>query len=254
MSSAAARNAELYRMVTPEHTCPWGLKALDLPKREGFAVEDHHLKSRAETDAFKAEHKVDTTPQTFIGGIRVGGYDDLRAWLGKEVKDKDAVTYTPVIALFGMAFAMAVAASWSAYGSVLTVAAAEWFVAFAMCLLALQKLKDIDGFATMFLNYDLLAQRWVPYGRVYPFAEGLAGVLMVSGALMWISVPVAFFIGGIGAVSVFKAVYIDRRELKCACVGGDSNVPLGFVSLTENLMMVGMAVWMILKPAGLGQW
>lgn len=77
---------------------------------------------------------------------------------------------------------------------------------------------------------------------------------MVSGALMWISVPVAFFIGGIGAVSVFKAVYIDRRELKCACVGGDSNVPLGFVSLTENLMMVGMAVWMILKPAGLGQW
>jgi glutaredoxin len=252
MSSAAARKAELYRMVTPEHTCPWGLKALDLLKREGFEVEDHHLKSRAATDAFKSEHKVDTTPQTFIGGRRVGGYDDLRAWLGKEVKDKDAVTYTPVIALFGMAFAMALAASWSAYGSFVTVAAAEWFVAFAMCLLALQKLKDVDGFATMFLNYDLLAQRWIPYGRVYPFAEGLAGVLMVSGALMWISVPVALFIGGIGAVSVFKAVYIDRRELKCACVGGDSNVPLGFVSLTENLMMVGMAIWMILKPAGLG--
>jgi hypothetical protein len=48
----------------------------------------------------------------------------------------------------------------------------------------------------------------------------------------------------VGAVSVIKAVYIDKRELKCACVGGDSNVPLGFVSLTENLMMVGMAVVM----------
>ena len=35
---------------------------------------------------------------------------------------------------------------------------------------------------------------------------------------------------------MFKAVYIDKRELKCACVGGSSNVPLGFVSLTENLM------------------
>jgi hypothetical protein len=45
-------------------------------------------------------------------------------------------------------------------------------------------------------------------------------------------------------VSVFKAVYIDRRELKCACVGGSSSVPLGFLSLTENLMMVAMAVWM----------
>jgi hypothetical protein len=43
-----------------------------------------------------------------------------------------------------------------------------------------------------------------------------------------------------------------RRWLKLPCVGGDSNVPLGFVSVTENLMMVGMAIWMILKPAGLG--
>lgn len=252
MSSATARRVELYRMVTPEHICPWGLKALDLLKREGFEVEDHHLTSRTEIDAFKTEHKVDTTPQTFINGRRVGGYDDLRAWLGKKVKDNDAVTYSPVIALFGMALAMALAASWSAYGSLVTVAAAEWSVAFAMCLLALQKLKDVDGFATMFLNYDLLAQRWVPYGRIYPFAEGLAGVLMVSGALIWVSVPVALFIGGIGAVSVFKAVYIDRRELKCACVGGDSKVPLGFVSLTENLMMVSMAIWMFLKPTGLG--
>jgi len=252
MPATAVRKAELYRMVMPEHTCPWGLKALDLLKREGFEVEDHHLTSREETDIFKARHQVETTPQTFIDGKRVGGYDDLRGYLGKEVKDKDAVTYTPVIALFGMALSMALAASWAAYGSVLTIAAAEWFVAFAMCLLALQKLKDVDGFATMFLNYDLLAQRWVPYSKVYPFAEGFAGVLMVAGALMWISIPVALFIGGIGAVSVFKAVYVDKRELKCACVGGDSNVPLGFVSLTENLMMVGMAVWMILKPIGMG--
>ena len=64
---------------------------------------------------------------------------------------------------------------------------------------------------------------------------------------MWISIPVALFIGSIDAVSVFKAVYIDKRDLKCACFGGDSNVPLGFISLTENLMMVAMAIWMLVK-------
>ena len=57
-------------------------------------------------------------------------------------------------------------------------------------------------------------------------------------------------IGSVGAMSVFKAVYIDKRELKCACVGGSSNVPLGFVSLTENLMMIAMAVWMALAALG----
>jgi hypothetical protein len=48
-------------------------------------------------------------------------------------------------------------------------------------------------------------------------------------------------------VSVIKAVYVDKRELKCACVGGDSSVPLGFISLTENLMMLSMGIWMLAK-------
>jgi hypothetical protein len=68
-------------------------------------------------------------------------------------------------------------------------------------------------------------------------------------ALNGVSIPLALFIGTTGAVSVFKAVYLDRRELKCACVGGSSNVPLGFVSLTENLMMVGMTFWMLFATA-----
>jgi hypothetical protein len=121
-----------------------------------------------------------------------------------------------------------------------------------MCLLAIQKLQDVETFSTMFLNYDLLARRWVRYGYFYPFGEALAGILMLAGALIWVAAPVALFIGTIGAVSVFKAVYIDKRELKCACVGGSSKVPLGFVSLTENLMMIAMAIWMPVRMYWLG--
>jgi hypothetical protein len=73
----------------------------------------------------------------------------------------------------------------------------------------------------------------------------MTGVLMVAGALNWISIPVALNIGTVGAVSVFKAVYVDKRDIKCACVGGSSKVPLGFVSFTENAMMVAMAVWLL---------
>lgn len=128
--------------------------------------------------------------------------------------------------------------------------AGEWLICFSMIVLALLKLQNVESFATMFLNYDLLAKRWVPYGYVYPFAEGLAGVLMVGDVLTWLSVPIALFIGTIGAASVFKAVYVDKRELKCACIGGASNVPLGFVSLIENVMMVAMALWMALPAFG----
>ncbi len=238
------KKADLYRMVMPHHTCPYGLKAKDLLKRSGYDVEDHHLTSREETDDFKAKHKVPTTPQVFIGGDRIGGFDDLRRFLGKRVADPKATSYRPVIALFAMTALMAMAISYAVTGSILTVRAAEWFIGFSMIVLALLKLQNVETFATMFLNYDLLAKRWVPYSYVYPFAEGTAGVLMVAHALNWLSIPIALFIGTIGAASVFKAVYIDKRELKCACVGGSSNVPLGFISLTENLMMIGMALWM----------
>ena len=246
----AARKAVLFRMVMPDHTCPYGLKARDLLKRSGYEVEDHHLTTREKTDAFKAKHNVPTTPQVFIGHQRVGGYDDLRRFLGKRVADPKAATYRPVIALFTMTALMAMAAGYAVTGSLLTIRAAEWFIAMSMIVLALLKLQNIETFATMFLNYDLLAKRWVPYIYVYPFAEGAAGVLMVAGALTWLSVPLALFIGTVGAVSVIKAVYIDKRELKCACVGGASNVPLGFISLTENLMMIAMAVWMASAALG----
>lgn len=246
------KTATLYRMVMPDHLCPYGLKSKDLLERQGFAVEDHHLETREETDAFKREHGVDTTPQTFIDGDRVGGYDDLRKHFGQKVTGKDETSYRPVVAIFSVAFLMALAVSWYAFETIFTVRAFEWFIAISMCILAVQKLKDIESFSTMFLNYDLLARRWVRYGYLYPFGEALAGVLMIAGALIWVAAPVALFIGTVGAVSVFKAVYIDKRELKCACVGGSSNVPLGFVSLTENLMMIAMAIWMPIRMAWAG--
>ena len=123
----------------------------------------------------------------------------------------------------------------------------EWFISISMVLLGLQKPQDVERFATMFLNYDLLAQRWVHYGYVYPLIETGAGLRMMAGVLTWVSAPAALFVASIGAISVLKAVYIDKRELKCACVGGDSKAPPGFVSLTENLMMVGMEIWMLLS-------
>ena len=239
--------ATLHRMVMADNTCPHGLKSKALLERQGFKVDDNHLNSRAEIDFFKAEYGVTSTPQTFIDGARVGGFDELSSYFGKAPTRNNVTTYKPVISLFVVAALMTSIISWLLLGTMLSGRTVEWFVSISMVLLGLQKLQDVERFATMFLNYDLLAQRWVRYGYVYPFVETGAGLLMMAGVLTWLSAPAALLVASIGAVSVFKAVYVDKRELKCACVGGDSKVPLGFVSLTENLMMIGMAVWMLSK-------
>lgn len=244
MNNVVAKKATLYRMVMSKHTCPYGLKAKDLLQRRGYIVEDNWLTTREQVDAFKEKHNVKTTPQTFIDGERIGGYDDLCRYFGKNVRDPKEKSYRPVIVLFAITALMAMATSYAVLHTPFTLKALGWFISFSMVVLALFKLQNIESFSTMFLNYDLLAKRWVPYSYIYPFAEALAGVLMSAHALNWLSIPIALFIGSVGAFSVFKAVYIDKRELKCACVGGDSNVPLGFISLTENLMMIAMALAM----------
>ena len=77
----AERSATLYRMKLPDHECPYGLLARRMLADAGFDTDEHQLSSRDEVDAFQAEHGVDTTPQVFIDGERIGGSEELAAYL-----------------------------------------------------------------------------------------------------------------------------------------------------------------------------
>ena len=241
------QTATLYRMVTDDHVCPFGIKSKFLLERMGYSVEDHPLRSREETDRFKEQHHVDTTPQTFIAGARVGGYERLRDFFGLSPEGKQGETYRPVIAIYGLSFAMALGLAWHVGKLSVPSLLVEWFLALSMCALALQKLRDIPSFTNRFVTYDLLSMKLVPYAYVYPFAEAFVGIGMLAGLPAFVVAPFALLLGVEGAASVYKAVYLDRRDLKCACVGGESNVPLGPVSLLENLLMICAAIWMIAR-------
>lgn len=78
--SMDSKQALVHRMVTPEHTCPWGIKSVELLTRAGYQVEDHQLTTRTEVDTFMQDEGVQTTPQTYIDGKRIGGYDELVAF------------------------------------------------------------------------------------------------------------------------------------------------------------------------------
>ncbi|MDM7859932.1 glutaredoxin domain-containing protein [Alteromonas sp. ASW11-36] len=240
-----SKSATLYRMETDAHTCPFGLRAKDLLRRNGFQIDDKILTSRAEVDELKSKLDVKTTPQIIINDKRIGGFEDLQRHLGIATKDKNKTTYFPVMAVFGVAALLACAIAYPFAGELEIQTLVMHFIGLSMIMLGLLKLQNLQAFVNGFLGYDLLARRYVPYAFTYPYAEVLGGLLMVAGTLSVISIPIMLFIGGIGGVSVIKAVYIDKRELKCACVGGDSNVPLGFVSFSENAVMFGAAIWML---------
>lgn len=240
-----SKHATLYRMMTDKHICPFGLRAKDLLERKGYEVTDVRLNNREQTDEFKNKYDVKTTPQAFIDDQRIGGYDDLRSYFNMAPAVTKGLTYRPVLTIFAIAFLLALVQTHLTGSPVLAMATLLTFVAYAMVLLALQKLQDLYSFTNSFITYDLLAMRYLRYGYLYPFLEAYAGLAMLAGLPALYVAPVSIFIGLIGGISVIKAVYIDQRELKCACVGGNSNVPLGFVSLTENVFMFLAGIWML---------
>ena len=71
----------LYRMVLPDHVCPYGLMSKRLLDESGLDYDDRLLTSREEVDAFEAKHDVATTPQTFVNGERIGGTEELANFL-----------------------------------------------------------------------------------------------------------------------------------------------------------------------------
>ena len=81
------RAATLYRMVLPTHECPYGVRSKAMLEKAGYSIEEHILATRPDVDAFKEEHGVATTPQIFIEGKRVGGSEDLEAYLADNSAD-----------------------------------------------------------------------------------------------------------------------------------------------------------------------
>lgn len=233
--TSLAQPVTLHRIATPEHLCPYGQLAEDLLRQQGIPFEDHRLTSQDEVERFKATHGVATTPQLFAAGERIGGYTDLARRLGVRPLKPGGRTYRPVIVVFGTAGLIALALGIGLQG----------FMGVALALLACLKLMDPAAFAVAFRKYDRLSQRWRPYAGLYPYLELLVGLTVLAGRDAPPFGGLAVLMGLEGAISVIQAVYIDRLDLNCACVGGNSRAPLGLVSVLENGAMVAMGLRML---------
>lgn len=110
--------------------------------------------------------------------------------------------------------------------------------------LALLKLVDIGGFAAAFARYDVVANAWSPYGYVYPFIELALALLYLSGAWPVLTYTATVAVMGAGSIGVVRSLWRGDK-VKCACVGSKIDVPLGAISVIENVGMAAMAALML---------
>ena len=146
-------------------------------------------------------------------------------------------SFTPLIAVFGTSFLITITLNKNF----------QDFMGISICLLAMLKIMDIEAFGISFKKYDLISYRFKKWIYIYPFCELLIGISFLLSAPFSPIILVAFILGIIGMASVFKAVYLDKLKLNCACIGGYAKTPLGIISFIENLLMASMSALILLK-------
>jgi hypothetical protein len=110
------------------------------------------------------------------------------------------------------------------------------------------KLLDVKGFATSFQMYDPLAKGLPKYGLVYPFIELALGIFFLMRFQILAALILTLLILGITTIGVTKSL-LDKKAIKCACLGSVLNLPMTKATFIENTIMIVMAIFMILKLA-----
>lgn len=106
------------------------------------------------------------------------------------------------------------------------------------------KLLDLKGFAQTYAGYDLLAMKWRGYGYVYPFVELGLGLAFAFNLFPLFVNGLTLVVMGFSALGVVKAL-LDRKTIRCACLGTVLNLPMTTVTVVEDLLMVAMAAMMV---------
>jgi cation transport ATPase len=107
------------------------------------------------------------------------------------------------------------------------------------------KLLDVKAFAESFQMYDLLAAKAPIYGKIYPFIELTLGLLCLIHFQEKYVYIADIIIMGFGALGVIQSV-IDKRKIKCACLGTVFNLPMSTVTIIENSVMVIIGIVLLL--------
>ncbi len=106
------------------------------------------------------------------------------------------------------------------------------------------KILDIKGFSMSFSMYDPLAKQAPIYGYIYPFIEVLLGMMFLIRFEVNIALILTVIVLGITTIGVTQTL-INKRSIKCACLGTTLNLPMTEATFIENALMIIMAFSLI---------
>jgi cation transport ATPase len=154
-------------------------------------------------------------------------------------------TYKPVLLIFGYITAISLLIE-NLNGAFVLMRWMNNFMAGFFLVFSFFKLLNLKGFAESYSMYDILAKRWNGWGYVYAFAELALGVAFITGFYPLLTNAVTLIIMVISIIGVLQSV-LNKRKIKCACLGDVFNLPMSTITIIEDALMIVMSGIMVLK-------
>jgi cation transport ATPase len=122
----------------------------------------------------------------------------------------------------------------------------QHFMAGFFLVFSFFKMLNLKGFAESYAMYDVVARRIPIWGYVYAFTELALGVAFLINFNPFITNLLTFIIMSISIIGVLQSV-LNKRKIKCACLGAVFNLPMSTVTIIEDALMIVMSVIMLLQ-------
>lgn len=114
------------------------------------------------------------------------------------------------------------------------------FIAITFILFGILKLYNLEKFSEIFSKYDIIAKYYKSYAYLYPFIEIIIGILILNK----ISLSNIFsYINILMIISILSVIISMSKgqNLRCGCLGSFFHIPLSYVTLSENILMLLMS-------------
>ena len=154
------------------------------------------------------------------------------------------VTYKPLLLVFGYILLVCLGIEYLNNRFILHRFMPNFMAGFFL-MFSFFKLLDLKGFASSYSMYDLLAKKWLGYGYIYPFIELGLGTAYLLGYRPMLTNIITLLVMVFSSIGVIVAV-MNKQKIKCACLGTGFNLPMTTVTIIEDLLMAGMAAWMLI--------
>jgi len=208
---------------------------IDLSTAQAIIQMDKHVATAALQQALKDHPNYHLSEAVVPAKETIIAVEEKKPWLK---------TYKPILLIFGYILLSTLLVEWNK-GAFHWMPWMNNFMAAFFLVFSFFKLLNLRGFADSYGMYDIVAKRLPAWGFIYPFVELALGFAFLTGFSPLITNAVTLVVMTVSIIGVLQSV-LNKRKIKCACLGDVFNLPMSTITIVEDALMMGMSIVMLL--------